>query len=112
MGCASFCCSLIVRLRDGEKDPGAPHNLKKRCVDKDPKSGRCVYQHPATGRCAVWASRPAICREYDCNGDPKLQTVLRHGFTSLMALIRATDTPERERLYVPYVDESGSNRSG
>lgn len=87
LGCASFCCALIVRLRNGEVDPGQPHNTKKHCLDKDPVSGRCVYQHPGTGRCTVWARRPAACREYDCNPDPKLQIVLRDGFTSLMRLV-------------------------
>jgi Fe-S-cluster containining protein len=89
LGCASFCCSLIVRLRDGEVDPGQPHNTKKHCLDKDPVSGRCVYQHPDTRRCTQWARRPAACREYDCNIDPKLKIVLRDGFTSLMALVRS-----------------------
>lgn len=107
MGCQSFCCKLIVRLKDGERDPTAPDNAAKRCVDKDPVSGRCIHQHPDTGRCAIWAKRPSICREYDCNDDEKLQVVLQRGFTSLMRLAGTRPDPGVPGRRVPYKAVTG-----
>lgn len=89
LGCETFCCRLIVRLRPGERDPGAPDREDKSCVDKDPEDGLCVHLDRGSWRCRVWAQRPALCREYDCNTDPLLQIVLRDGFRSLGELVTA-----------------------
>ena len=89
LGCASFCCRLIVRLGPHEKDPGRPDCGKKSCVDKDLEDGLCVYFDRSSGRCAVWEDRPEICRTYDCNRDPLLQIVLCQGFHSLRQLVTA-----------------------
>lgn len=98
MGCASFCCRLIVRLRPGERAPGMSHATDKSCVDKDPTTGLCVCFDQETSRCAAWDERPQTCREYDCNRDPLLPIVLRDGFTSLTRLVLApTWTGERPR---------------
>lgn len=102
LGCRSFCCTLIVRLGPGERDPGDPGNAAKHCVDKDPSTGRCVHQDPA-GRCTVWAARPAICRAYDCNDDPSLQVVLRRGFRSLIDLVTAPPLGAVTKIRVPYL---------
>ncbi len=85
-GCDTFCCRLIVRLEDGERDPVQVHNEKKHCVDKDP-DGLCTYLDRKNNRCSVWEKRPSICRVYDCNKDPLLQIVLRDGFHSLTQLV-------------------------
>lgn len=87
LGCATFCCSLIVRLASGERDPGAPERTGKRCVDKHPDTGRCVYMDPASGLCAVYAQRPEVCRSYDCRTDPLLPVVFEEGFRSLAAVV-------------------------
>lgn len=88
LGCATFCCSLIVRLRAGEQDPGNRPRQGKSCVDKDPDTGHCIYLDPSSGYCSVYDRRPAICREYDCRTDPLLQTVLENGFHSLTQLVK------------------------
>lgn len=111
MGCASFCCRLIVRLQPGERDPGQPDNDRKNCVDKDPQDGLCVYFDRDKGTCTVWHERPAICRSYDCNQDPLLQIVLRQGFRSLCHLVTAP-TPssiDTKRLAVPYIETDGES---
>jgi hypothetical protein len=86
LGCASFCCRLIVRLQLGEQCPGQPDSPLKHCIDKNPKTGLCVYLDPADNLCTIWGQRPQICREYDCNKDPLLQVVLKCGFWSLTHL--------------------------
>ena len=107
LGCQSFCCRLIVRLGPGEIDPGVSEEDRstspfKSCVDKDLTTGRCVYQDPESGNCLEWERRPAQCREYDCNEDPRLQIVLRDGFTSLTDLVKAPPVlAERQGTQVP-----------
>jgi hypothetical protein len=104
MGCATFCCRLLVRLDPGERDPGNP-TPSKSCLDKDPDSGLCVYLDASTQRCTVWAQRPRVCREYDCNADPNLQRVLREGYRSLTRLALASDIPAGEDARrVPVID--------
>jgi hypothetical protein len=103
MGCASFCCRLIVRLRPGEREPRASDGVHKSCVDKEPESGLCVWFDTPSGHCKVWNERPGICREYDCNDDPLLQVVLREGFSSLVALVHAALPSDGERKRVPHV---------
>ena len=84
LGCATFCCRLLVRLQPGERDPSQPDNPNKRFVDKDPKTGLCVNLDPDTQLCRTWDRVPQWCAEYDCNGDHRLQSVLHHGFRSIV----------------------------
>jgi hypothetical protein len=110
LGCASFCCKLVVRLAALEPDPGNPGDTRKRCVDKDPADGFCVYFERETSRCGVWAQRPGLCREYDCNLDPLLQVVLRDGFHSLTELVRSIPPDPCQWRSVPYLcDQSRSD---
>ena len=108
MGCATYCCRLIVRLRPGERDPSDPRE-EKSCVDKDPKSGLCIHLDDETHRCGIWAERPSACREFDCNADYRLQVVLEQRITSIVQLFLAepeTGPPKR----VPYVRREPPNR--
>lgn len=108
MGCASFCCRLIVRLRPGESDPGQPNAPQKHCLDKNPRDGLCVYFERDSGRCSVWAERPQTCRDYTCNSDPLLQVILREGYTSLLRLAFASEPPPgAPRASVPTLDDAG-----
>lgn len=90
----------MVRLADGERDPGQPDRTDKHCVDKDPVDGLCVYNDRQTHGCSVWSERPAVCRSFDCNQDPLLQVVARDGYQSLTALVTAPPCDE-VRLRVP-----------
>lgn len=105
MGCRSFCCALIVRLEDDERDPTRPHDPRKHCIDKDPETGRCIHQEPETGRCRIWDQRPRVCRQYDCNTDENLQIVLRNGFKSLIQLVTAEVDDKAPKCRIPYVNE-------
>lgn len=89
LGCQTFCCRLVVRLRPGEREPGGNQAPLKSCVDKDPGTGRCIYLDPESSLCRVWERRPLECREYSCCHDPRLQVVLREGFVSLTQLAKA-----------------------
>lgn len=102
MGCGTFCCRLIVRLEPGELDPSGSGDQRKHCVDKDPRSGLCIHLDPETYSCRVWARRPRLCRDYDCNSDPLLQVVLEQGFVDLATLVRARLPATAEVRRVPY----------
>lgn len=86
LGCATFCCRLLVRVQPGDDVPG---HAGRSCVDKDPATGRCVFQDPHDSRCTIWPRRPRVCAAYECNSDPLLQVVLRDGFVSLTRLVKA-----------------------
>ena len=103
MGCASFCCRLIVRLQPGERAPGTSQSPDKHCVDKDPSTGLCVWFDQETCRCAAWEERPQTCREYDCNRDPLLPIVLRDGFTTLTRLVLAPAWSGERPRHIPKV---------
>ncbi|NIR29200.1 MAG: hypothetical protein GWN84_07765 [Gammaproteobacteria bacterium] len=107
MGCATYCCRLIVRLTEEEsKRFGGVRTLEKR-----PEDGYCVYFNACDCTCGIWESRPAVCREYDCNHDRLLQVVLRQGFTTLKNLL--TSHPfirAHEAQSVPYLEPRDKRR--
>lgn len=99
MGCHTFCCRLIVRLDEDERDHSVA-GTPKSCVDKDAE-GYCVHVDRETGWCRNWEARPRLCRRYDCNSDPMLQVVLRDGFTSLVRMVTAPLPPRETWKKVP-----------
>ncbi len=107
LGCATFCCRLLVRLGPDEREVG-PDGVERRFIEKRPEDGLCVYCDPKTQRCTRWETRPSVCREYDCNTDPLLQVVLRDGFTSLVDLVRSdTNFRGRPATHVERLDIDG-----
>lgn len=89
MGCATFCCRLVIRLTEEEsKDFGGARTIEKA------EDGLCIYKDRDNHLCKIWERRPAVCRGYTCNGDDFLQVVVREGFTSLKDLAMS-------RLFVP-----------
>jgi hypothetical protein len=91
MGCATFCCRLLVRLKPHEMQPSDGQTAAKGFVDKD-EQGLCVHLNRETWGCNIWAQRPQTCREYDCNADFLLQVVLREGFTNIADVARKAAT--------------------
>jgi hypothetical protein len=88
LGCATFCCRLIVRLKPEDRGRGVPGvEPGANCLPKDTE-GLCVHMDRETSLCRIWRERPSVCREYDCNHDSLLSVVLRNGFTSLTQLVR------------------------
>jgi len=40
--------------------------------------GTCVHLS-GDGKCSIWESRPEACREYDCDGDERIERALARG---------------------------------
>jgi len=110
MGCATFCCRLLVRLKPHEMDKPKGHAAVKGFVDKD-EQGMCIHLNRENGRCEIWEKRPEICREYDCNQDFLLQIVLRDGFTNIADIackaIKAY-IPKEKHIQIPTISISAS----
>jgi hypothetical protein len=88
LGCATFCCRLIVRLTPEERERGLPGiGPGMNCVPKN-ADGLCIHLDRETSLCRIWKERPRVCREYDCNHDELLTVVLESGFTSLARLVQ------------------------
>lgn len=110
LGCRTFCCRLLVRLKPHEmkrRDDGLP---PKGFVDKTPE-GLCVHMDADSGRCRIWESRPETCREYSCNEDFMLQVALREEFASIVELARRAATayiPKETYIKVPAIDPDQS----
>lgn len=106
MGCATFCCRMLVRLQPDEMEPGDGVVPPKGFVDKD-LEGYCIHFDQDNGRCNNWENRPKICCEYECNSDFMLQVVLRKGFTNIAELARASVSiyiPKETYRYIPQLD--------
>jgi len=69
-----------------EMEPTTDGSLARGYVQKD-KNGNCIHHDLENSLCRIWERRPRVCREYECNSDPLLQFVVKHGFTSLKQLI-------------------------
>ena len=101
LGCATYCCRLLVRLDENERQPSADGSVAKSCIDKAP-DGLCIQLDRETQRCNIWEKRPRVCREYTCNGDPMLVAAIRMGVKNIVQLSRdslsldlAGETPAR-----------------
>jgi hypothetical protein len=107
MGCGTYCCQLLVRLTADEVERFFPRQPERRFLDKD-DDGYCCFLDRASYRCDVWIDRPQVCREYDCNQDSLLQVALRHGFTSVVELVKRDGTtiiPVESYRYIGYHED-------
>lgn len=103
LGCGTFCCRLLVRLRPHEIALAEADQRDKNFVDKT-EVGYCVHFDIASSLCGIWKRRPEVCREYDCNGDFLLQVALKEGFTDIADLAkkaRAAYIPKECYVRVP-----------
>ena len=87
LGCCTFCCRLLVRLAEDEREPSVNGSVPKGFVDKAP-DGLCIHLDRVTHRCGIWEKRPRVCREYDCNHDYLLQAAIRLGVTNIVQLAK------------------------
>ncbi len=111
MGCQTFCCRLLVRLKPEERVESHDGLPAKGFVDKD-SQGLCVHMDQETWQCKNWQSRPLTCREYNCNDDFLLQVVLRDGFTNIADLARKATSayiPKETYLSVPVISNPGKD---
>lgn len=96
LGCQSFCCRLLVRLRAEEMEKQGENGLPpKGYVDKN-EDGLCVHFESEFGLCKIWEKRPYTCRSYECNSDFLLQVVLREGFINIAETAKAA-----AKAYIP-----------
>ena len=106
LGCKSFCCRLLVRLEEYERNEVDPAtNRVKGYVDKK-ENGTCVHQDEQNGLCLNWENRPKICREYDCNFDKLLQVVFKSSSQRISDWMKESVTvcvAKEKREFVPYI---------
>jgi len=106
MGCATFCCRMLVRLQPDEMEPANGTTLPKGFVDKD-SEGYCIhFDRGGSSRCTHWDKRPKVCREYECNSDFMLQVVLREGFSNIAHLSKAAANayiPKETYIKIPVI---------
>ena len=91
--CGQCCRSLLIEVdvRDAEREPkiaelGSPINwpadvsvsgrdeLIGYIINKPDGSG-CLFLDDATNACTIHATRPLVCRLFDCDGDGKEQLI-------------------------------------
>jgi hypothetical protein len=103
LGCGTFCCRLLVRLRPHETAPGSSWEHAGEYVEKD-TDGMCIHMQRDDWQCGIWGERPQVCRQYSCNRDFLLQVAVREEFSDIVELIdKATtaDIPEEQYVKVP-----------
>lgn len=108
LGCNTFCCRLLVRLKPHEMDPSDGHTAAKGFIDKDDK-GYCIHIDQTTWMCGNWENRPEVCREYSCNQDPLLQVVLTEGFTNIAEVAKKAATKDIPKEHYKFVPEIPTN---
>ena len=71
--CKAACCRMTFHLskQDIQEglvrwEVGAPFRIAQR------EDGWCAHCDKQTKRCNVHASRPSVCRQYDCRKDPRV----------------------------------------
>jgi Fe-S-cluster containining protein len=105
LGCRTFCCRLLVRLKPHEMEAHTGGPPPKGFVDKNAQ-GLCIHMDPETGRCGIWETRPEVCREYTCNDDFLLQVALREDFANIAELARKASIayiPKETFIKVPAI---------
>lgn len=106
MGCQSFCCRMLVRLKPHEREKPADGTPPKSFIDKD-EEGDCIHFDKQTSRCRIWEKRPEICREYECNSDFLLQVALRETFCHIVELAQKaaiTYIPAETYTFIPEIE--------
>jgi len=106
LGCQSFCCRMLVRLKPHEMEPTDDGSPAKGFVDKD-EQGYCIHFDKQSSLCQIWDKRPEVCREYECNSDFLLQVALREDFKNIVELAQKAARayiPEGTYLYVPEIE--------
>lgn len=114
LGCGTYCCRLLVRLDENERQPTTDGSTPKGCIDKDP-DGLCIHLDRNSHRCRNWEKRPRVCREYDCNHDPMLQAAIQRGVKNIVQLSRdclALKLAREDWVTVPGCEFASETASG
>ncbi len=105
LGCRTFCCRLLVKLKPHEMAKSVDGLPAKGFVSKG-QNGLCVHMDSKTWLCKIWENRPETCREYSCNNDFMLQVAVREGFTDIADLARKASVsyiPKETFVQVPLI---------
>jgi Fe-S-cluster containining protein len=72
--CKARCCTMTFSLSTADLDEGVirwdygqPYLIRQRKSD-----GYCVHCSPKDLHCTVHATRPRVCRQYDCRNDKRI----------------------------------------
>ncbi len=81
------CCRMIieVELSDAEREPliaargsqlkGFDNELVGYTLNNAANDWACTFLDRATNRCTIHATRPDVCREFDCDGAQRAELV-------------------------------------
>lgn len=106
LGCKSFCCRLLVRLEEHERNEVDPVTQRLKGYVSKKENGRCCHQDDKSGLCTNWENRPTICRQYDCNHDPFMQTVIRSAGNNIAIWMNESVTniiDKKDFITIPYI---------
>ncbi len=112
LGCRTFCCRLLVKLKPHEMKGSVDGLPAKGYMGKNAE-GLCIHMDKETWRCKIWEKRPETCREYSCNNDFMLQVAVREGFINIADLARKASVsyiPIETYIKVPLISD-GENVS-
>jgi Fe-S-cluster containining protein len=71
--CRAACCTLRFALSEQDIHEGSVQwELTQPYLNRQRADGYCVHCDGATKSCGVYASRPAVCRGYDCRQDTRI----------------------------------------
>lgn len=105
LGCRTFCCRLLVKLKPHEMEKSVDGQPAKGYVSKNAQ-GLCIHMDNETWLCKIWDKRPETCREYTCNNDFMLQVAIREGFTNIADLARKASVsyiPKETYVQIPSI---------
>lgn len=70
--CKAACCRLRFALTEQDLDEGRVHwSIRDPYLNRQRDDGYCCHLDAEQG-CGVYASRPAVCRSYDCRDDRRI----------------------------------------
>jgi hypothetical protein len=71
--CHAACCRLRFPLSEQDIHEGVVQwQLDRPYLNRLGADGYCVHCSAETRSCQVYASRPAVCRTYDCRADTRI----------------------------------------
>ena len=71
--CKVACCRLRFPLSEQDIHEGAVQwQLDRPYLNRQGEDGYCVHCSTGSRGCEIYASRPAVCRTYDCRRDSRI----------------------------------------
>ena len=71
--CKAVCCTLDFALSQQELESGRiKWDLGRPYFIRQDADGHCCHNNRGTGGCVIYPDRPLVCRQYSCEGDPRI----------------------------------------